>query len=617
MDFFTLRSRRSESHEIDDAVLTLSKPEAARIEWTLDRHPVRYFLAIVTFVMLVLGMRLAYLNIWKGEYYAELARDNSLRSILLSAPRGIITDRFGEPLVKNTPSLDSIVIPTVLPEDPEERRRVLDTAASLFQDASPLWRETIESRTFRPNEAVLIKEDLTQEESIRYYSQARTLPGISIQKVARREYVNGAIFSHVIGYEGKIEKEELVDHPDYLFTDSIGKQGVEQMYESTLRGIHGREVVEVDSLGRVKKELGVVPPKPGQDLSLTIDRGLSEKLYTTMAEWFMTHDLKSGAAIALDPRSGAVRALISYPGYDNNLFSGGIGSDEYRSLIENPAKPLFNRAIGGEYPPGSTLKPVIAAAALSERIITPETVIESRGGISVGKFFFGDWKAHGFTDLRRAIAVSSDVYFYTLGGGYGGIGGLGMDRMKRYEERFGYGTPTGIDLPGEADGFLPDPAWKEKKIGERWYIGDDYHASIGQGFVTATPLQIANSIAAIANGGTLHTPRVHDGGDSSGRSVGVSADILRVIREGMRETVTEGTAQSLQSLPVAVAGKTGTAQYGTGDLTHGWFVSFAPYENPELVMIVLAEGQSKDSTYHAVPITKTVLEWYFSDRNKP
>ncbi len=617
MGFFKRQSNRVPSNEIDDAVLTLSKPEAARIEWTLNRQPARYFLVLVTLVLVVLGARLVYLNIWKGEYYSELARNNSLRSILLAAPRGIITDRFGEPLVKNTPSLDSIVIPTVLPEDPDERRRVLDMAESLFQDAAPLWREAIESRTFRPNEAVLIKEDLTQEESIRYYSQANTLPGIGIQKAARREYVNGAIFSHVIGYEGKIQKEELADHPDYLFTDSIGKQGVEKVYESTLRGIHGREVVEVDSLGRVKKELGIVPPKPGQDLQLTIDKGLSEKLYTTLAEWFMAHDLKSGAAIAIDPRSGAIRALVSYPGYDNNLFSGGIENDEYKALIENPAKPLFNRAIGGEYPPGSTLKPVIAAAALAERIITPETVIESRGGISVGKFFFGDWKAHGFTDLRRAIAVSSDVYFYTLGGGYGGIGGLGMDRMKRYEERFGYGAPTGVDLPGEADGFLPDPEWKEKKIGERWYIGDDYHAAIGQGFVTATPLQIVNSIAAIANGGTLHTPHVREGADDRSRSVSVSADVLRVVREGMRETVTEGTAQSLQTLPVAVAGKTGTAQYGTGDLTHGWFVSFAPYENPELAMIVLAEGQSKEETYHAVPITKTVLEWYFSDKNKP
>ena len=447
-------------------------------------------------------------------------------------------------------------------------------------------------------------------------SQANMLPGIGIQKSARREYPNGSIFSHVIGYEGKIKKEELAEYPEYLLTDSIGKQGVEKTYESELRGVHGREIVEVDSLGRVKKELGIVPPQPGQDITLTIDKGLTEKLYTAMADWFMANDLKAGAAIAIDPRSGAIRALVSYPGYDNNLFSGGIQPDEYATLIENPSKPLFNRAIGGEYPPGSTLKPVIAAAALSERIVSPETMIESRGGISIGNFFFGDWKAHGFTDLRRAIAVSSDVYFYTLGGGYGGIPGLGMERMKRYEQRFGYGALSGIDLPGEADGFLPDPNWKQAKIGERWYIGDDYHAAIGQGFVTATPLQILNSVAAIANDGTLYTPHVRDGLPPQSRLVSVTPDILRVVREGMRETVTEGTAQPLQSLPVSVAGKTGTAQYGNEDKTHGWFVSFAPYENPELALIVLVEGQSKESTYHAVPITKSVYEWYFSRENR-
>jgi penicillin-binding protein 2 len=192
-----------------------------------------------------------------------------------------------------------------------------------------------------------------------------------------------------------------------------------------------------------------------------------------------------------------------------------------------------------------------------------------------------------------------------------------MERMKRYEERFGYGVQSGIDLPGEADGFLPDPNWKQEKIGERWYIGDDYHASIGQGFVTATPLQILNSVAAIANGGTLYTPHVRDGATLQSKPVSVTSDILRVVREGMRETVTEGTAQPLQTLPVAVAGKTGTAQYGTEDKTHGWFVSFAPYENPELAVIILVEGQSKESTYHAVPITKAVYEWYFTRENKP
>lgn len=620
--FFSRNTRRQyDATEIDDAVLTLSRPEAARIEWALQRSPVRFFFFAACFGLLLLGGRLVYLNVLKGGYYGEIAARNSLRSIILAAPRGIIFDRFGEPLVKNTPSLDGLVIPASLPQDPALRDQVLSLAESIFQPETGAWREAVLQQDFRPGEALIIRQDISQEQAIIYYSQANVLPGIGLQKSARREYINGPMFAHVLGYEGKIRKEELDENPDYLFTDSIGKQGVERSYESLLRGTHGREIVEVDSLGRIQKELGIVPPKPGQDISLTLDKGLSEKIYTTLADWFVANDLKAGAAIALDPRSGAIRALISYPSYDNNLFSGGIEQPAYAKLITDEKKPLFNRAIGGEYPPGSTIKPVLAAAALAEGVVTPETVIESRGGISVGQSFFGDWKAHGFTDLRRAIAVSSDVYFYSIGGGYGGIRGLGMERMKRYEEYFGYGRKTGIDLPSEADGLLPDPEWKRQKIGERWYIGDDYNASIGQGYVTATPLQILNSIATIANGGTRYTPHVRVSSDTGDpdfpkESVAVSADILRVVREGMRETVTEGTAQSLQSLPVAVAGKTGTAQYGGKENTHGWFVSFAPYENPELALIVLVEGQEKDSTYHAVPITQAIYEWYFNREKK-
>jgi penicillin-binding protein 2 len=256
--------------------------------------------------------------------------------------------------------------------------------------------------------------------------------------------------------------------------------------------------------------------------------------------------------------------------------------------------------------------------------VNENTQIESRGGINVGKFFFGDWKAHGFTDIRRAIAVSSDVFFYSVGGGYGNISGLGMKRMKNYENLFGYGNKTGIDIPGEADGFIPDPEWKQDKIGERWYIGDDYHAAIGQGFVTATPLQILNAVSAIANGGTLYAPKIvsqirsTDGTITSVpgeiiRKDFVNKDILRVVREGMRAAVTDsrGTAQSLNTLPVAVAGKTGTAEFGADKKTHGWFVSFAPYENPSLAMIVLVEGQGEEG-YNAVPVTKDVYDWYFS-----
>ncbi len=622
------------SHEIDDAVLTLTEKDTARLEWPLDRRRSTYFFVLGVLLLGIFTGRLVYLNLVRGGEYQAMAERNSLRSLVLVAPRGIIYDRFGEPLVQNEPSLDAVIIPNDLPQDITQRNQVLERAKDFFEPENELWESLVKRLETKSLQPVLVRSHIDQGLIVKFLTERKQFPGIVLMKSAEREYVDGKIFSHLLGYEGKIRPEEYAELKDkgYLMTDAIGKQGVERSYESDLRGVHGKQLIEVDALGEVKKELGVVPPQKGNDLLLTIDAGLQREAYRIMEESLGKANLKKGALIALDPRSGAIRALVSFPSYDNNLFSGGISSAAYSELANNPDKPLFNRSIAGEYPPGSTIKPILAGAALAEGIVSPETSIESRGGIRVGRFFFGDWKAHGFTDLRRAIAVSSDVYFYSIGGGYGNTSGLGIDRMRQYEERFGWGKKTGIDLPGEQDGFLPTPKWKEDRFGERWYIGDDYNSSIGQGYVTATPLQVLNATAAIANGGVLYQPRVVEAVQSgSGEQLKktsiianekiLSTDILRIVREGMRETVTEGTAQSLNELSVAVAGKTGTAQFGGEKQTHGWFTSFAPYEDPELAVVVLVEDQPEESTYHAVPITKALYQWYFENRkngeNKP
>ncbi len=612
-------------YEIDDAVLTLTQQDAARIEWPMNRLGSFWLFGIGLIVLLAYMGRLSYLNLVKGDEYRQMAERNSLRSIAIAAPRGDITDRFGESLVQNEPSLDAALVPGDLPKDETERSKLLERIRNFFAPDDDVWRTIatrLQSGSFQP---ILLKDHLDQKTIIRFLAERQNFPGIMLLKTAERKYIDGPVFSHIIGYEGKIRSDELTALKDqgYTMTDSIGKQGIEKSYEAMLRGVAGGELVEVDALGQVKKALGVIAPQKGKNIRLTLDAGLQRVAFQALEKVLTDANLKRGALVALDPKTGAVRALVSYPSYDNNLFARGISQAAYSELAGDPNKPLFNRAIGGEYPPGSTIKPLLAAAALSEGTITPETTIESRGGIQVGRSFFGDWKAHGFTDLRRAIAVSSDVYFYSIGGGYGNIRGLGMERMKSYEERFGWGKKTGIDLPGEQDGFLPTPSWKEERFGERWYIGDDYNASIGQGYVTATPLQIAVAIAAIANGGTVPTPHLVEGvQDAQGQEVKVestpkadhifSEAILRVVREGMRETITEGTAQSLQDLAVPVAGKTGTAQFGGAKQTHGWFASFAPYQNPELAIIVLVEDQSETATYHAVPITHAVYEWYFN-----
>jgi penicillin-binding protein 2 len=617
---------KEKGNEIDDAVLTITQKEAAKLEWPLRRKWAKGYFVVSAVILFVLFGRVVYMNVFQGDKYSAMAERNSVRQIPQIAPRGIIYDRFGKPLVGNIPSIGAAVVPIDIPKDDIERNRLRETIISVLH-ADALVVDSVFAVHDDPRRAapVLIKAKLSQEEMISFASRQKDFPGVSLYKSSYREYSDSVIFSHLIGYEGKISEADLEMDSDYLPTEMIGKQGVEKSYEELLRGERGYDRVEVDSLGRPKKVLGSIAAKPGNDLILNIDADLEKITYDSLLSMLESKGLSRGAAVALDPRDGSVLALVSIPGFDNNLFSEGITSDAYRSLLSDESKPLFNRSIAGEYAPGSTFKPVMASAALSEGVINEHTEIESKGGISVGSFFFGDWKAHGFTDIRRALAVSSDVFFYTVGGGHGNISGLGISRIKKYAALFGFGSLSGIDLPGEADGFLPDQEWKKETMREPWYVGDDYHASIGQGFITATPLQIVNSIATVANGGTLYVPRVvSQARGADGKTVQnppkvirdgfITKDILRIVREGMRETVTDGTAQSLKALSFPVAGKTGTAQYGTGDRTHGWFVSFAPFDDPKIALIVLVEGQEGDETYNTVPVTQQIYDWYFRER---
>ncbi len=616
------RVSRFVDHEIDDAVLTVTEPDTAKIERPLRRNIFPLYWIVAVLMLILLGGKVFSLTVLEGAKYQEASTRNSLRALVIPAPRGTIFDRFGKPLVYNVPSIDLVATASDLPTSEEERTALKERLMGFGIERSFL-DQTFDSLPPKSIQAVPIKEQLTQEEALRFLGQREGFPGINLYKTTHREYIDSTIFAHLMGYEGKIKPEELKDNPDYLLTDSIGKQGIEKSYEKALRGQHGYQQAEVDSLGRVTRELGVINPVAGNDLILNIDMDLQKKIYDSLVVNLEKNSLKKAAAVAIDPRNGAVRAVVSLPSFDNNLFAKGITQDEYSTLSNDEARPLFNRALTGEYPPGSTIKPVVAAAALSEGIIDENQEIESRGGIQVGSFFFGDWKAHGFTDIRRAIAVSSDVYFYSVGGGYGGINGLGIERMKKYENLFGYGEYTGIDFPSEGNGFVPTPEWKKERIGERWYIGDDYNSSIGQGYITATPLQVVNSIATIANGGTLYEPRIgsqiksQDGRVTSVenkivRQGFIKPEIIKIVQEGMRETVTEGTAQPLKDLPVEVAGKTGTAQFGGDNKTHGWFVSYAPYSSPELALIILIEGQGTEETYNAVPVTKEVYQWYFT-----
>jgi len=611
--------------EIEDSIMTITEKEEAIIERPFKRKNLKIVWIIAMIFFGILLGRIFYLDVIKGNYYAELSKGNRVRMILLKAPRGKMLDKFGNILVSNIPSVDAVIIPSDLPEDPNEKNNVIDKLSQILGVEKDKILSAVASQPENSINAILVKENISQDQVLILAEKYKQLPGLVLENSGIRKYEDGFIFSSFIGYDGKITKDELGANPGYYMTDYIGKTGLEKQYEKELRGIHGARQVEVDSMGNIKKDLGVINPEPGNDLVLNIDEGLQKKISDSLATYLEKSNTKTAAAVAIDPRTGGILAMVSLPGYDNNLFAKGISSDEYKGLIEDKNLPLFNRAISGEYPPGSTLKLAIASAALAEGTVTPETTVaDSNGAIYVGSWRFGDWKTHGIVDMRKAIAESCDVYFYALGGGYGGITGLGMDKMKKYENLFGFGEITGVDLPSEKSGFIPSEQWKKDTTGEKWYIGDSYHSAIGQGFITATPIQLANYTAAIANGGTLYSPHIVNKIKKSNgeeeiikseviRKNFISSEILKVVREGMRQTVTEGSARSLSTLPVEVAGKTGTAQFGSEDKTHGWFISFAPYENPEIAMVVLSEGGGEGSS-SGVPVTKEVFDWYFNNK---
>jgi len=459
------------------------------------------------------------------------------------------------------------------------------------------------------------------------YLESDSMPGVVITNKTRREYnLFSLSLSHILGYTGKINEAELAKFgQEYLPIDYIGKTGMENFWENEMKGLNGKKQIEVDALGKEKKIINQAAGQDGHNLVLSIDIELQKKLAEAVISALQKLRLNKACAIALDPNNGEILAMVSLPSYNNNDFARGLTQAEYASIAEHPDQPLFNRCIAGEYPSGSVIKPVVAAAALEEGIINENTSFNSAGGIKIDQWFFPDWKAggHGYTNVRSAIANSVNTFFYYIGGGYQDFTGLGLDRMVRYEKLFGLDAQTGVDLLGEANGFLPSKEWKETTKGERWYIGDTYHLAIGQGDLLVTPLQVADYTAVFANGGSLYRPHlikqvlnhqdqlIGEVENKPIRSNMVSAKNIEIVRQGLRQTITQGSAQSLQDVVVSVAGKTGTAQWSTVKPPHAWFTGFAPYDKPQIVITILIE-QGGEGSAVAVPIAQEVLDWYFS-----
>ncbi|MDD5589893.1 MAG: penicillin-binding protein 2 [Candidatus Portnoybacteria bacterium] len=630
---FRIRKSFKEDIEPEEVLVDAAKHlefKEQKIEVPIRRNVFRLFFGVISAGLLVLVFETGYFQVFKKSEYQELAARNSLRVYPILAPRGLIYDRNLKPLVSNLPVYNVLVSPQDLPKKKNERDMMIEQVSLLLNLNPKDVGVAIDQLDFRRQQRILLAGDLEPEKILELESRKDDFPAFSIEEGVARNYLYSDIFSHVLGHTGRLNQDELEVFKNYFSSERAGKEGLEAQYEQILRGQPGENRIEVDSKGRQIKELGTKEAVSGQNIVSTVDSALQKKIFEFSKR--VTDNLSSpkGAIVAMDPRNGKILALLSFPGFNSNVFEQSSDSAELGKILEDEDQPLFNRAISGQYPSGSVIKPVIAAAALEEELVTPTTSVNDDGSIIIVNpynsnvvYTFPDWKTHGKVNLYSAIAQSCDVYFYTIGGGYGNIEGLGVERIKKYLNLFGFGVNTGIDLPGEKPGLVPDEEWKQKTKNEDWYIGDTYHLSIGQGDLLVTPLQIASAISAIANGGNLYVPYLVDKIiDSDKNSIKVfepefirgdfiSPKNLEAVRKGMRETVVSGSGRLLADLPVKAAGKTGTAQVAGQKRENAWFVAFAPYENPEIVLSIVFENAGEGSAI-AAPLAKDILNWYFS-----
>ena len=598
-------------------------------------HVIR-LLVIVLFA--ILSVQLVRLQIISGDEYRERAETNTLREVQTPAARGLIYDREDRSLVLNDANFAVALIPADLS---------VEEGLNTYQILGPLLAMTameiegkVQEHLTRESSVtpVVIKEALDDETVLILSELEPVIPGLQIVRDPTRHYPAGELTSHVLGYVGELSLEEYDKLADegYLVRDRIGKTGIELVYEDILRGEPGRRLLEVDAQGRELDVISEREPVDGSNLLLTIDLELQNEVAGILGEAASASD--NAAAVVMDLKSGEILAMVSLPTLDNNIFSGPISSQELATIVNHPGKPLLNHSISEMYQPGSTFKTIVAAAALQEGIASTDTVINSRGYITVESEFdpnvidiFRDWAALGPLDFYGGLAMSSDIYYYYLAGGKAdeAFVGLGEDSVAKYARAFGLGEPTGVDLPIESAGLVPDPSWKEETIGESWFLGDTYNFGIGQGYLATTPLQMLVAVAAIGNGGDVLVPHLLKGvRDSDGnvvrqverevrQRVPVERSHLDIVGRAMLQSVTAGTASSAQVRGLSVAGKTGTAEFGQlqpdgTHETHGWFVGYAPYDNPQVAVVVFVQRGGGGT--QAAPAAGQILDYLFNGR---
>ena len=605
-------------------------------EWQFNSNPEtsdalkrRVFIFGICFGLILFGLfiRLWNLQVIQGAKFRTLSEGNRIAYRLVQSPRGMVFDSEGELLADNRASFNIYLIRENVKKLKQTIRLLAEITEQPFEE---LYKRTRYANPFRP---FLIKADISRKTMAFLEENKPDYPGVFVQVTPLRQYPSKEQASHLLGYMAEVSNRQLqrLKKQNYRQGDLLGQYGVERTQEKFLRGQSGFKQVEVDAYGR---ELRVVRPfveKPGNNVYLTINIELQKKA----EKLFEAHE---GSIIVLDPSDGAILAMVSKPSFNPNIFAGGVDAKNWKGLMNDPLKPLENRAIRGQYPPGSIFKIVMAFAILNEKIARSDEKIRCHGSFPFGKKLFRDWKngGHGPIDFTQSLAQSCDVYYYTNGHK------LGIERIARYARMFGLGSPTGFGAT-EKGGLVPSDAWKRRRFNERWYEGETISVSIGQGFNLITPMQAANLIATVANGGYLWKPYIVKKVLSPGgrtlfesrpqliRKIPISQEIFQKVREGLKEVVhgKRGTAKKAQVPGIFVAGKTGTAQ--TVDLKytgrkrkpeellrkfrdHGWFVAFAPYENPTIAIAILGENAGRPGSFFA-PYAKELISFHL-DKNE-
>jgi penicillin-binding protein 2 len=607
------------------------------VEVPIGKGPFLYLGGIVLFMGLLVAGRVLYLDAFAGKLYSARAENNVGRYEKIQAPRGLIYDREGYVLAENRATFTAILdIKELLGhEDLLEKTLVeIDRILSIPKsEVLGLIQEKIAEDFATP---LVLKENLSQSELVAL--KGIGIPALVVQSDFTREYSNGPVFAPVVGYVGRVGPADIESDPELTGKDFIGRAGIESFYNDALSGTPGEILNHENARGTTLGEEKRIEPKIGESLHLTIDGGLQEYFYDRLRAGLASLGRRVGLGLAIDPRNGEVLALVDLPSYDNNVLSGAGHNDEKTQILNSKDKPLFDRVVSGFYSPGSTIKPLVGVAALREGVIDSARQVYSPGYLLVPNPYnassssrYLDWRPQGNVNLASAIAQSSDVYFYIVGGGSPamstpmlndssdyGIKGLGISRLHDWWQKFGLGVATGIDMPNEAGGFLPTPEWKQSKLGTPWLLGDTYNVSIGQGDLLVSPLQLLGYIDAIANGGTVYKPFLNK--DSTPQILADLSDLtpeIKAVQKGMKQAVTAGlgTAYLLHDLPFSTCAKTGSAQVMNNVQENALFVGYAPCDNPQIAVLVLIEN-SLEGSLNAVPVAKDVLNWYYENRIK-